>query len=92
MTTPAVDLRSAVAEELKSFKAPPQKEVAPVPKIGDQVPVSEKLSLPHDKPTVIVFLRHCGDPCKSTYLNLASALHPRKLTQSVQSPKRPSAS
>jgi len=66
MATPTADLRSAVTRELQSFKTPPQKDVAPVPKIGDKAPVSEKLSLPHDKPTVIVFLRHCGCPCKST--------------------------
>jgi hypothetical protein len=64
MATPVADLRSAVARELESFKTPPQKEVAPVPRVGDKAPVSGKLNLPHDKPTVIVFLRHCGCPCK----------------------------
>lgn len=79
MTTAAAELGSAVTQELKSFKTPPRKEVAPVPKIGDTAPVSEKLSLPHDKPTIIVFLRHCGCPfAEKTFrlLTKFSAKHP----------------
>lgn len=65
MPSAAEEVSSAVSQEVRSSQAPPKKEVAPVPKFGDKAPVSEKLSFRHDKPTVIVFLRHCGCPCTS---------------------------
>ncbi|KAK8076567.1 hypothetical protein PG994_003839 [Apiospora phragmitis] len=54
--------QAALAQEWESFKAPPAKEIATPPKPGDKAPVHPNLSLPKDKPTVIVFLRHCGCP------------------------------
>jgi hypothetical protein len=59
------EIPKAVSRELESFKTPPRKEVAPVPKIGDRAPPSSNLFLTQPKPTIIVFLRHCGCPCKS---------------------------
>lgn len=56
-------LTQMFTKELQSFKSPPPKETAPVPKVGDPAPSHDKLKLP-DKPTIVVFLRHCGCPCK----------------------------
>ncbi|KAI1772441.1 hypothetical protein F4818DRAFT_425911 [Hypoxylon cercidicola] len=64
---------SSLNQELESFKTPPAKEVAPVPKIGEKAPVHPNLALPSDKPTVIVFLRHCGCPfAEKTFKNLTA--------------------
>ncbi|KAI0480502.1 hypothetical protein GGR56DRAFT_671607 [Xylariaceae sp. FL0804] len=52
----------SLAQEWESFKAPPAKQVTPPPEVGARAPVNEGLQLPTDKPTVIVFLRHCGCP------------------------------
>lgn len=51
--------------EIESLKSPEKKEVAGVPKVGAAAPSSDEIPLPDGKPTVIVFLRHCGCPCKS---------------------------
>lgn len=56
--------QSGLWAEIESLKSPEKKEVAEVPKIGAAAPSSDKLPLPDGKPTVIVFLRHCGCPCK----------------------------
>lgn len=62
----AAELKDHFFKEVQSFKSPPPREVAPVPKVGE--PAREHadsvLKLPKDKPTIIVFLRHCGCPCK----------------------------
>ncbi|KAI1337769.1 hypothetical protein F5Y15DRAFT_417561 [Xylariaceae sp. FL0016] len=50
------------AQEWESFKTPPKKDVAAVPEVGQKAPVNENLKLPKDKPTILVFLRHCGCP------------------------------
>jgi peroxiredoxin len=50
-------------QEIESFKTPEQKDVAPLPKVGSKAP--EGSSLLDDlkgRPTVILFLRHCGCP------------------------------
>lgn len=60
----ATDLKDHLFKELQSFKTPPPKQVAPLPKEGDLAPRHEKLILPEDKPAIIIFLRHCGCPCK----------------------------
>lgn len=62
--TATEELKDHFYKELQSFKTPPAKEVAPLPKVGDPAPTYEKLTLSRDKPTIIVFLRHCGCPCK----------------------------
>ena len=41
--------------------------VVPVPKIGDRAPtLGDAIHFPRDKPVLVVFLRHCGCPCKSS--------------------------
>ncbi|KAI0127714.1 hypothetical protein BJ170DRAFT_626474 [Xylariales sp. AK1849] len=52
----------SAAQEWESWKTPAAKEVQPAPKPGDKAPVNANLTLPTDKPTLIVFLRHCGCP------------------------------
>ncbi|KAI1374647.1 hypothetical protein F4677DRAFT_425671 [Hypoxylon crocopeplum] len=64
---------SSLTQEWESFKAPPAKELAPAPKVGEKAPVHPNLTLPSDKPTVIVFLRHCGCPfAEKTFKNLTA--------------------
>ncbi|KAJ9154799.1 Thioredoxin-like fold protein [Pleurostoma richardsiae] len=58
----SLNIGQAVQREFKILKSPPAKEVAPLPQVGSPAPSSPKLQLPHDKPTIVVFLRHCGDP------------------------------
>lgn len=62
----AAELKDHFFKEVQSYKSPPPREVAPVPVVGE--PAREHaesvLKLPKDKPTIIVFLRHCGCPCK----------------------------
>ena len=41
--------------------------VVPVPEIGDRAPtLGDAVHFPRDKPVLVVFLRHCGCPCKSS--------------------------
>ncbi|KAJ4419321.1 hypothetical protein N0V82_005009 [Gnomoniopsis sp. IMI 355080] len=60
----AAELKDHFFKEIQSYKSPPPREVAPVPAVGE--PAREHaesvLKLPKDKPTIIVFLRHCGCP------------------------------
>lgn len=56
------DIPQAVSRELESFKTPARKTVSPLPKVGDRAPPSSNLFLTQPKPTIIVFLRHCGCP------------------------------
>lgn len=60
----ALNLTSALQKELESFKTPPAKELSPVPQVGSIAPSPDKLPLPRKTPVIIVFLRHCGCPCK----------------------------
>lgn len=62
----AAELRDHFWKEVASFKSPPPRETAPVPELGEDARehADSKLKLPKDKPTIIVFLRHCGCPCK----------------------------
>ncbi|CAJ2506887.1 Uu.00g080730.m01.CDS01 [Anthostomella pinea] len=63
----------SVATEWASFKTPAKKEIAPVPEVGTKAPVNENLKLPADKPTIIVFLRHCGCPfAEKTFKDLTT--------------------
>ncbi|KAI2626646.1 hypothetical protein GGR54DRAFT_591753 [Hypoxylon sp. NC1633] len=64
---------SSLSQEWESFKAPPAKDVAPLPKVGEKAPTHPNLTLPSDKPTIIVFLRHCGCPfAEKTFKNLTA--------------------
>jgi len=54
-------------------------EVAPVPQVGGRAPQSEQIRFPAAKPTVILFLRHCGCPfAEKAFRTLTSlsATHP----------------
>lgn len=54
-------------------------EVAPVPQVGGRAPQSEQIRFPAAKPTVILFLRHCGCPFAEKafrILTSLSATHP----------------
>lgn len=62
-TAPPAEAGS-IWDELRSMKTPERKQVTPAPKIGDKAPTSTKIPLSDGKPTVILFLRHCGCPCK----------------------------
>ncbi|KAF3770245.1 hypothetical protein M406DRAFT_325696 [Cryphonectria parasitica EP155] len=69
----AAELKDHFIKEIQSFKSPPPREVAPIPKVGEPAPEHEKLKLPHDKPAVIVFLRHCGCPfAEKSFRNLVA--------------------
>lgn len=59
------DSQLTLAQEWESWKTPPPppREVGPVPKVGSKAPTNPNLELPKNKPTLIVFLRHCGCPC-----------------------------
>lgn len=58
-----------VPNALKSWATPPPPpiEIAPAPVLGTKAPASNKLRLPalDGRPSVVVFLRHCGCPCTS---------------------------
>lgn len=45
---------------------PPPIELKEVPQIGTRAPTNNKLRLPPQdgRPTIVVFLRYCGCPCK----------------------------
>lgn len=60
--------------------APPAKpHVIPPPKVGDAAPFSPELNLPRSKPTLIVFLRQCGDPfAEKTFRELAALSDQRR--------------
>lgn len=58
-------------QELASWAFPPASEASDVPAIGTAAPHTTKLPLKTGKPTVVVFLRHCGCPfAEKTFLNL----------------------
>ena len=52
-------------KEVESFRTPESKAVAEPPVVGSQAPSSNKLTLLDNRPLLLVFLRHCGCPCKS---------------------------
>jgi hypothetical protein len=56
-----------VPKALKSWATPPPPpvEIGPVPVLGTRAPECSKLQLPvlDGRPSVVVFLRHCGCPC-----------------------------
>ncbi|KAH8761918.1 hypothetical protein BGZ57DRAFT_576851 [Hyaloscypha finlandica] len=64
-----------VPNALKSWATPPPPpiEIAPAPVLGTRAPASSKLRLPalDGRPSVVVFLRHCGCPfAEKTFLEL----------------------
>ena len=56
----------SLRQELISWLYLPRLEVSSVPQPGDKAPSTAQLALPcgDGRPAVIVFLRHCGCPCK----------------------------
>jgi len=68
------DIMGTFQRELPSFRTPPKKDVSPVPQVGSKAPTSELLPLPRDKPTLILFLRHCGCPFAEKNFKLLTAL------------------
>ncbi|KUI58806.1 hypothetical protein VP1G_06094 [Cytospora mali] len=70
---PPPTLGQLFTKEFQSFKSPPPKEVAPLPKVGEPAPTHDKLKPAPDKPTIIVFLRHCGCPfAEKAFRNLTA--------------------
>ncbi|XDG01149.1 hypothetical protein ABKA04_000764 [Annulohypoxylon sp. FPYF3050] len=65
---------SPTTQESDPPKTPTTKEVVPpAPQVGAKAPVHPNLALPTDKPTLIVFLRHCGCPfAEKTFKDLTS--------------------
>ncbi|KAL7626929.1 hypothetical protein AAE478_003703 [Parahypoxylon ruwenzoriense] len=64
---------SSVTQDAGPPISPPAKEIPLVPKVGTKAPVHPNLDLPSDKPTVIVFLRHCGCPfAEQTFKDLTA--------------------
>ncbi|KAI1144548.1 hypothetical protein F5Y05DRAFT_364997 [Hypoxylon sp. FL0543] len=64
---------SSPTQEVDSSKTAPAKQLPPAPQAGDKAPVHPNLALPKDKPTIIVFLRHCGCPfAEKTFKTLTS--------------------
>ncbi|KAI5863182.1 hypothetical protein GGS23DRAFT_596951 [Durotheca rogersii] len=65
-------MSTPVSEENTPRIAPPM-EISPVPTVGSEAPVHVNLELPTDRPTIIVFLRHCGCPfAEKTFKNLTA--------------------
>ncbi|RSM02490.1 hypothetical protein CEP52_007933 [Fusarium oligoseptatum] len=67
-------------KELESWKTPEAKEVGPPVEVGSKAPWMAELRLPDGKPTLVVFLRHCGCPfAEKTFKSLAalSDAHPQ---------------
>ncbi|KAH6661122.1 hypothetical protein BKA67DRAFT_550237 [Truncatella angustata] len=52
----------SVAQELESWRTPAAKTVKAAPKPGERAPVNDSFQFKTDKPTLVVFLRHCGCP------------------------------
>lgn len=51
-------------DELQSLKTPERKDVQPIPTVGSNARVSKQIPFVTGKPIIILFLRHCGCPCK----------------------------
>lgn len=60
------EAKSGLAAEIESLKTPEVKDVAASPTVGAKAPSTTKLPLPDGKKTLILFLRHCGCPCKTS--------------------------
>lgn len=56
--------KSGFWAEIESLKTPAVKDVAPAPKVGSPAPSTAQIPLPDGRKTLVVFLRHCGCPCK----------------------------
>ncbi|RFN47192.1 thioredoxin-like fold protein [Fusarium flagelliforme] len=58
--TASGDANTGFWKELDSWKTPIAKQVGPQVEVGAKAPWSQRLRLPDGKPTLVVFLRHCG--------------------------------
>ncbi|KAF7561874.1 hypothetical protein G7046_g2263 [Stylonectria norvegica] len=61
-------------KEFESWKTPEAREVAAVPEVGSRAPSSDQLRLPDGRPTLVVFLRHCGCPFAEKTFKTLTAL------------------
>ncbi|KAH8169532.1 ahpC/TSA antioxidant enzyme domain-containing protein [Sarocladium implicatum] len=71
--------QSSLKQELATLKTPEHKTIADPVQVGSQAPSSSKLPFPDGKPTIVVFLRHCGCPfAEKTFkaLTTLSTTHP----------------
>ena len=68
-TNPLANLSVPKSWQSWATPTPPPIEVASAPVIGTRAPTSMKLRLPtgDGRPTVVVFMRHGGCPCRSLY-------------------------
>ncbi|KAK3313469.1 hypothetical protein B0H66DRAFT_606727 [Apodospora peruviana] len=66
-----------LSQELQSRQSPPdppERQIAPAPKVGDRAPQSSPdIAFPTSKPVIIVFLRHCGDAFAEKTFNKLTA-------------------
>lgn len=70
-------IMSNLSKEMASMQTPDPKEVAKIPEVGSKAPFSNQLPLSDGRPTLLVFLRHCGCPCE---LNDTAPFHKLWLT------------
>lgn len=67
----AAEAKSGFWTEVESFKSPEAKPIANLPAVGEKAPSTAKLPLRSGEKTLILFLRHCGCPCKSVECSLS---------------------
>ncbi|KAF2755803.1 hypothetical protein EJ05DRAFT_478764 [Pseudovirgaria hyperparasitica] len=82
-------------QELKSWLSPKRLIVSDTPEIGRPAPSTAKMKIPCEdgKPTVVVFLRHCGCPfAEKTYLSMrtSASAHPSYTFVAVSHSDQPS--
>ncbi|EAA27766.1 hypothetical protein GE21DRAFT_4285 [Neurospora crassa] len=76
-TFPPININPPQAQSQPNRQHDPEKqphEVSPVPLVGGRAPQSEQIRFPSAKPTVVLFLRHCGCPFAEKAFRLLTAL------------------
>ncbi|EGO57705.1 hypothetical protein NEUTE1DRAFT_81510 [Neurospora tetrasperma FGSC 2508] len=76
-TFPPINVNPPQAQSQPNRQHDPEKqphEVSPVPLVGGRAPQSEQIRFPSAKPTVVLFLRHCGCPFAEKAFRLLTAL------------------
>ncbi|KAL2202008.1 hypothetical protein CC79DRAFT_164325 [Sarocladium strictum] len=66
--------QSSFKQELNTLRTPAQKDVASPVQISSRAPSSPILPLPDGRPTLVVFLRHCGCPFAEKTFKALTAL------------------
>lgn len=72
---------SNFSNELQSMQTPEAKNVAEMLQNGSKAPSTSQLPLPDGRPTIVVFLRHCGCPCEYLSLTTELSLTPRQVAE-----------